>query len=61
MCYDVGTVSRCDVAEKVRVPVMMIRRRSVTQVSVLGQTQTQFVRRSLLLLVCGLLEGTRDE
>ena len=38
--------------ERVRVSVMMIRRRSVTQVSVLGQTQAQFVRRSLLLLVC---------
>ena len=33
----------CDVGEMVREPEMMIDRRSVTQVSVLGQTQTRFV------------------
>ena len=32
-----------------------------TGVCVLGQTPTQFVRRSLLLLVCGLLERARHE
>ena len=59
--YTCNNKAHCDVGEMVRVPVMMIHRRSVTRVSVLGQTQTQFVRRSLLLLVCGLLEGARDE
>ena len=51
----------CDVGERAWVPVMMIHKGSVTQVSVLGQTQTKFVGRSLLLLMCGLLEGARDD
>ena len=45
--------------EKARIPVRMIDRRSVTLVSVLGQTQTQLVRRSPLPGVCGLLEGRK--